>query len=79
MKQLTVRRVSEELGRQLQALAKQRGTSVNSIILEILEDAVGLDRRRDRLKRYMVWDGEDLREFEAVLEAQRQIDRELWE
>jgi hypothetical protein len=76
--QLTIRGVSEELNRRLTRLGKTRGQSVNSIALRILEDAVGIDARRQRLGRYMTWSPADLTEFDAALKAQRVIDDDLW-
>lgn len=77
-RQLTVRGVSEEVGRRLETLSKTQGKSVNRLILEILEAAVGVDRRRERLKRYVTWTEQDLLEFEEALASQRVIDDELW-
>ncbi len=66
-KKLTIRGVSEEVGRRLESLSQARGQSVNSTVLEILESAVGVDERRRRLERYATWTGEDLKEFEDAL------------
>lgn len=78
MKQLTVRNVSKELAKRLDALAEARGQSVNSVVLDLLTQAVGLDERVARLKRYATWSAEDAAEFERALAAQRTIDEELW-
>lgn len=78
MKQLTVRNVSKELAKRLDALAEARGQSVNSVVLELLTQAVGLDERVARLKRYATWSAEDAAEFERALAAQRTIDEEMW-
>ena len=77
-KQLTIRGVSEEVGKRLESLSRERGRSVNATVVEILEAAVGVDERRRRLEKYATWSPEDLREFEAALAAQRQIDDQLW-
>ncbi|MEO6223511.1 MAG: hypothetical protein ABIP90_09680 [Vicinamibacterales bacterium] len=76
--QLTIRGVTDELNRRLTELGKSKGQSVNSVALRILEDAVGVDARRQRLERYMTWSSADLTEFEAALKDQRVIDDELW-
>lgn len=78
MKQLTVRNVSKELAKRLDALAEARGQSVNSVVLDLLSQAVGLDERVARLKRYATWSPEDAAEFERALAAQRTIDEEMW-
>jgi hypothetical protein len=78
-KQLTIRGVSEELGRRLARLSRERGQSVNTTALTILEDAVGIDARRTRLRRYATWSPADVEEFDRALADQRVIDDELWQ
>ena len=77
-KQLTIRGVSDEVGQRLEGLSRARGQSVNTIVLEILEGAVGINERRRRLARYTTWTAEDLVEFNEALAAQRAIDDPLW-
>ena len=77
-KQLTIRGVSDEIGQRLVAISREEGKSVNTVVLEILRSAVGVDERKQRLQRYTTWTGEDLAEFESALQAQREIDDELW-
>ena len=62
----------------MDTISRAKGKSVNRLVLEILEAAVSVDERRERLKRYVTWTEQDLREFEEILEAQRTIDDELW-
>ena len=76
--QLTIRGVTDELSRRLTKLGKSKGQSVNTVALRILEDAVGIDARRQRLERYMTWSSADLKDFEDALRDQRVIDDELW-
>jgi len=77
-RQLTVRGVSDEVGRRLESLSRSRGQSLNATVLEILESAVGAAERRQRLARYATWTEEDLEEFNEALAAQRIIDDPLW-
>jgi hypothetical protein len=79
-KQITLRGVRLELARRIERLAEDSGTSVNAKVIQILEQAVGLDAsaRRERLARYTTWTSEDLREFEENLAAQRVVDAKLW-
>ncbi len=62
----------------LRGIAQAQGESVNSTVLRILEQAVGLDARRQRLARYATWTAEDLSDFERALADQRRVDEELW-
>lgn len=78
-RQLTIRGVSEELNRRLVKLGKSRGDSLNTTALRLLEEAVGIDARRERLSRYMTWTETDRAEFDDALKSQRGIDRDLWQ
>lgn len=77
-KQLTIRGVSDELGRRLARLSRERGQSVNTLALGILEDAVGIDARRRRLARYATWSVAEAADFDRSLTDQRVIDDDLW-
>jgi hypothetical protein len=79
-KQITIRGVRPELARRMEQMAKESGTSVNAKVLQILEQASGIDEtaRRARLSRYTTWTADDLREFEEGLAAQRVVDVKLW-
>ena len=76
--QLTVRNVDPELSRRLRAVSAERGESLNTTVLRLLRDAVGLQARRDRLRRYVGWTAEDLAEFSAALRAQRVVNDRDW-
>jgi len=75
---LTIRGVSDEVGQRLEGLSRARGQSVNTVVLEILEGAVGVNERRNRLARYTTWTSDDLVEFNDALAAQRTMDDPLW-
>ena len=76
--QITVRNVDPELSRQLRAISAERGESLNTTVLRLLRDAVGLDARRERLRRYVGWTSAELEEFNAALCAQRVVDEQYW-
>lgn len=77
-RQLTIRGVSDEVGRRLESLSRSRGQSLNATVREILESAVGVGQRRQRLARYATWTQADLEEFNEALATQRIIDVPLW-
>ena len=77
-KQLTIRGVSDELGRRLARLGRERRQSVNTLTLGILEDAVGIHARRRRLARYATWSAAEAAAFDQALSDQRVIDDDLW-
>jgi plasmid stability protein len=78
-RQLTIRGVSDDLSRRLTRLSHDRGQSLNATALQILEDALGVKERRQRLARYATWSEADLKEFEGALAGQRVIDDALWD
>ena len=77
--QITVRNVDPELSRQLRAISAEHGESLNATVLRLLRDAVGLDVRRERLRRYVGWTVDDLGEFTSAFRAQRVVDEQRWE
>ena len=76
--QLTIRGVPAEVDRRLARLSRERGTSVNRTVLDILNAALGIDARRRHLERYVTWTPEDMAEFQQALSVQRVIDADLW-
>ena len=76
--QITLRNVGPELLQRLRAISAERGESLNSTVLCLLKDAVGLDARRDCLRRYVTWTADDLAEFTDALRVQRIVD-ERWQ
>jgi plasmid stability protein len=77
-KQMTIRGVPDEVARKLERLSRERGRSVNTTVVEILRQAVGVDARRERLAHYANWTREEFDQFEEALAAQRVIDEALW-
>ncbi len=78
MPQLTIRGVSDDLGRRLARVSRERKQSMNALALEILEQAVGTSARRRRLQRYATWSAAETAAFDKALADQRVIDDDLW-
>ncbi len=77
-RQLTVRDVPDDVARRLEEASRNRGTSVNRLIVDILSSAVGSEARRQRFARFATWTKEDFDEFQRATEDQRTIDDALW-
>ena len=75
---LTIRNVDQQLLARLRAVSDAAGKSLNATVLRLLRDAVGMDVRRERFRRYVTWTDEEAEEFDAALRAQRGIDQEQW-
>ncbi|HUF46703.1 MAG TPA: hypothetical protein VMM93_02745 [Vicinamibacterales bacterium] len=78
MPQLTIRGVSDELSRRLATASRERQRSMNTTVLELLEQALGVDGRRTRLRRYATWTREEVEAFDRAIADQRVIDDDLW-
>ena len=78
-KQYTIRNVPKAVDRALRKLAQANGKSLNETTLEALSKAAGVDSsaRLDEFRDIIGSWVEDP-EFDRALEAQRQIDEELW-
>lgn len=78
--QYTIRRIPRELDRRLKKLARERGVSLNSFIVECLARQADLapDKQTyhdlDHLAGTWVHDDE----MDAALEDQRRIDEDMW-
>ena len=77
-RQLTIRNVPDDVARRLERLSRERDESLNSTVVQILTDTVGVDARRARLERYTTWSAEDVAAFDDALGSQRVIDAGLW-
>ena len=77
-RQLTIRNVPDEVGKRLDRLSRDRGRSLNSVVLDILTESVGVNARRARLERYATWTEEEAVSFDGALASQRVIDADLW-
>jgi plasmid stability protein len=77
-RQLTIRNVPDEVGKRLDRLSRARGRSLNSLVVDILTESVGVDARRARLERYATWTEEEAAAFDEALASQRVVDAELW-
>ena len=77
-RQLTIRNVPAEVGKRLDRLSRERGESLNTVVVGILTESVGVDARRARLARYATWTEDEAAVFGEALASQRVIAGELW-
>ncbi len=77
-RQLTIRNVPDEVAKRLERISRERDESLNSTVVQILTESVGVDARRARLQKYVTWAPTDVAAFEAALAPQRVIDADLW-
>jgi len=83
--QLTVRNVDENLSDALKREAKKRGQSVNKLIIDILQQSLGIKSTSEKPMAYTdldhlaaTWQDEETDQFNACVQKQRKIDEEMW-
>lgn len=81
MRYLTIRNVPPDLARRLEEEKQARGRSLNRTVLELLGQAVGLDRgsRSNGLAELGgTWSRKEYETFERAVAETEQVDEELW-
>jgi len=85
MPNLSVRGVDPSTLAALKAIAGKEGVSVNTLVLRLIDQALGkgpgkpIKRRHDDLDALVgAWSAEEAAEFEAATAALREIDPTLW-
>ncbi len=81
MRHLTIRNVSPELGLRLEEEKRRRGRSLNQTVLDVLSQALGVERgRRSNGLAQLAgsWSATEHAEFERAIAETEQVDEELW-
>ena len=86
MKAITLRNLPPELSREIESRSQILGLSLNKTVLKLLQEALlpqedaplGARRHDDLDELAGSWSEAEAAEFDRSLEAQRQIDPELW-
>jgi hypothetical protein len=81
---ITVRNLPRELDSLIRRRARKSRTSVNRVVVQLLEEAAG-SREPKKREPYTdldgligIWSEAEARKFDAALAEQRRIDPELW-
>lgn len=82
MRQITVRAIPDDLGREIEAQARAHGESRNKSVIRLLKQAVGLDRptrkKRDLSAFAGKWAEREAAEFDGNVRVFETIDEDLW-
>lgn len=85
MKAITLRNLPPEVAKTVRQRAKQKKTSVNKAVIELLEESVGGAAKKKEKVRYHdldhligTWTKKEAEEFDKLVAEQRTIDPELW-
>jgi hypothetical protein len=85
MKAVTIRGVDPDVAEKLKATAKDRGISVNQLVLELIKTSLGLKKEKKYTRQYTdlddlfgKWSDDEFKEINDKITQNRQIDPELW-
>ena len=82
MSQITLRKIPENVERQIRRIARETDTSINKTIIDLLKKSLGLrdteNKSRDLSDLSGTWSEEEAREFEENTRMFGHIDEEIW-
>jgi hypothetical protein len=84
MRQITLRGMDPEVERTIRRMAKTTGKSLNRIILDMIYQYTGLNKKNKNLPAASLrelaggWSDEDAAEFLDSIKSCGQIDEEMW-
>ena len=86
MKAITIRGIDSEVSSKLKQVAKDEKKSVNQLVLDMIKENIGMQKRKRYTKKYDdldqlfgIWTEDEFNKIQGVIDNQRKIDRELWE
>ncbi len=81
---ITIRGIDNEIAKALKERAKKEGASINSIVLRIVREALGLQKKKrtiiytDLNHPAGTWDKKDYAEFQRKIADFETIDKNIW-
>ena len=84
MSQITIRGMDPAIERKIRQIAKNKGKSLNPVILDMLYQSAGLHKQGRQPAAYSLkklaggWSEEDAAQFEESISSCEQIDQEMW-
>lgn len=86
MKSITIRGVDPALSEKMKQAAREESQSVNQLVLDVLQEHFGLKKQKrfttvhqDMDHLFGRWSEEEFKQIQGKIDAERVIDRELWE
>ncbi len=86
MKAITIRGIDSSISSKLKQVAKNEKKSVNQLVLDMIKQNVGMQKKKKYTKKYNdldhlfgIWTDAEFLEVQGIIDSQRKIDRELWE
>ncbi len=83
MSQITLRQIPITLEKQIRLLAKQKNTSLNQVVLDMLKKYFGFtdqqSKKRDLSSFAGTWTSKDVKAFRKATTLFSKIDKKIWE
>ncbi len=83
MATMTLRGIDERIATALKEKAKKEGTSVNALMLRLLKESLGMEKKRGVVYADLdhlagTWSKEDAVEFDQATAVFEKVDEEMW-
>jgi hypothetical protein len=86
MKAITIRGIDASVSTKLKQAAKNENKSVNKLVLEMIKEKIGMQKKKKYTNKYNdldhlfgKWTDAEFDKIQGIIDIQRKIDRELWE
>jgi hypothetical protein len=86
MKAITIRGIDSSVSSKLKQVAKNERKSVNQLVLDMIKQNLGMQKRKKYTKKYNdldhlfgKWTDSEFDKIQGIINSQRKIDLELWE
>ncbi|MCD6352743.1 MAG: antitoxin [Proteobacteria bacterium] len=85
MKAITIRGIDSSVSSKLKQVANNEKKSVNQLVLDMIKQNIGMQKREKHTKRYNdldhlfgKWTDAEFEKIQGIIDSQRKIDPELW-
>ena len=86
MKAITIRGIDSSVSSKLKEVASNEKKSVNQLVLDMIRQNIGMQKRVKYTKKYDdldhlfgKWTDAEFEKIQGIINSQRKIDLELWE
>jgi len=86
MKAITIRGIDSTVSEKLKQVAKTEGKSVNQLLLELIKQNVGMQKKKKFTRQHKdldhlfgKWSCAEFEKIQGFIDSQRKIDPELWQ
>jgi ribosomal protein S24E len=86
MKAITIRGIDSSISSKLKQVAKNEKKSVNQLVLDMIKQNIGMQKRKkytitydDLDHLFGIWTDAEFNKIQSIIDGQRKIDRELRE